>query len=397
MQSAAKQLTAFLDKQSDALRAAIQKRMPLDFVLSTFMTAVRAQPKLMQCSPSSLLGCILQSVQLDLRLDPTLGEAWMVPFQNKKTGRMESQFIPGYRGYIKRIYKVPNVAKVDAALVYEHDVFEYETGTKSFLRHVPNVFGDRGRVLGAYSVVVLDNGHTIANVMSVEKLDKIRSVSKAKGAGPWVEWLDEMRIKSTFTGLNKKIPNLTRELNDMMTLQDKAVAGQAQEIHIESIDTSTGELPAPAPIENAEEEQVSDDSKNEVAGFQDAIANAANTEELRKILSLVDSKLSEKKISAEQRNALLESIGKREDALSGKTTPAEKPKTDEPKKEEVVDLSTFDPKTEKLGFGKKFTEKTWEECPTDYLDWVSKNTNFDDTKRAKAKLVIESRANVNPA
>ena len=308
----------FLDSKSDALKSAIQKRIPLDFVLSTFMTAVRAQPRLMECSPSSLLGCILQAAQLDLSLLPTNGEAWMVPFNNKKTGRLESQFIVGYRGYIKRIYKVPNVAKVDAALVYENDIFEYEIGATGHFRHVPKVFGDRGKIIGGYSFVVFDNGQMVVNTMSIEKLEKIRSISKAKGAGPWLDWTSEMLLKSTFTGLNKKIPNLTREVNDMMTLQDKAVAGQAQEIDIDAIDMTTGELPPPAPI--AEEVKSNsgvdvESSKNEEAVFVDAIREAKSQDDLRKILSLIDGKLADKKISKEQRDMLFGFLGNREEEI----------------------------------------------------------------------------------
>lgn len=56
-------------------------------------------------------------------------------------------------------------------------------------------------------------------------------------------------------------------------------------------------------------------SKNEEAVFVDAIKEAKSQDDLRKILSLIDGKLADKKISQDQRNMLVGFMGNREEEI----------------------------------------------------------------------------------
>lgn len=92
------------------------KRAP-QFV-SSMITMVNANQQLQEAfcsSPVTVIQSALKAATFDLPIDPGLGFAYVVPFRNK--GRMEAQFILGYKGMIQLAlrtgaYKTLNVIDV---------------------------------------------------------------------------------------------------------------------------------------------------------------------------------------------------------------------------------------------------------------------------------------------
>src|SRR5262245_29341353 len=91
-----------LEKSRAQIALALPRHMSADRMLRVAMTSVQRNPLLLDCTPVSLVGAIIQSSQLGLEPDGELGEAYLIPYRNnKKGGQREVQFQTGYKGLLK--------------------------------------------------------------------------------------------------------------------------------------------------------------------------------------------------------------------------------------------------------------------------------------------------------
>ncbi len=168
------------------------------------LSALTSSPKLLQADPATLVQAMREAAMWDLEPDGI--DAVIVPYWSSKRGVYEADFQPTARGYVRVLYRTPQIRFVDADVVYENDVFEYEKGDRPRLRHVPAVFGDRGRRLGAYALVVLDSGFVRPIVLNEHQLAQRRARARDAEGGTWAEWPDEMARKTALRALMSLVP-----------------------------------------------------------------------------------------------------------------------------------------------------------------------------------------------
>lgn len=133
------------------------------------LSALNTTPKLMECTQMSFLAALMNAAQLGLEPNTPLGQAYLIPFQNK--GVMECQFQIGYKGLIDLSYRNPQMQMISAQTVYENDEFEYELGLNPRLEHHP-ALDNRGEVRLFYGFFKLVNGGFGFEVMSREAVDR---------------------------------------------------------------------------------------------------------------------------------------------------------------------------------------------------------------------------------
>lgn len=151
------------------------------------------------------------SAQLGLELG-MIGHAYLVPFNNKKTGRKEAQFIIGYRGMIDLARRSGNIESIKAEPVYANDFFKLTYGLDDKLDHVPwhcredQVQTESGTFRGAYAIAkFVQGGHAILYMPKAE-IDQHRARSKSGQSGPWVSDYVQMALKTVVRGLWKWLP-----------------------------------------------------------------------------------------------------------------------------------------------------------------------------------------------
>lgn len=170
------------------------------------LTAVSSNPKLGDCTPKSFIGALMNAAQLGLEPNTPLGQAYLIPFKNK--GVNECQFQIGYKGLIELAHRSGEFKNIEARVVYENDVFEYEYGLEPKLVHKP-VMKDRGDAIYYYAVYTLTNGGFGFEVMSKEDMDihKNRYSQSAKSSySPWATAYDEMAKKTVLKKVLKYAP-----------------------------------------------------------------------------------------------------------------------------------------------------------------------------------------------
>lgn len=170
------------------------------------LTALSSTPKLQQCTPQSFLGAMMTAAQLGVEPNTALGQAYLLPYDNRRKGVTECQFQLGYKGLIDLAYRSGEVSIIQAHEVYENDDFDYELGMEPRLRHIP-ARANRGKVICYYAMFKTKDGGYGFDVMSIEDVQAhAKKYSKAYGSGPWQTNFDEMAKKTVLKKVLKYAP-----------------------------------------------------------------------------------------------------------------------------------------------------------------------------------------------
>lgn len=170
------------------------------------LSAISVNPKLAQCTPPSFLGAMMTSAQLGLEVNTPLGQAYVLPYQNK--GVLEAQFQLGYKGLIDLAYRSGDVEVIQAHVVHKNDEFTCEYGLDPKLTHKP-ADTDRGDPVKVYAVFKTKSGGFGFEVMSMEEVrEHAAKHSKAYGSSysPWKTSFEEMAKKTVLKRVLKYAP-----------------------------------------------------------------------------------------------------------------------------------------------------------------------------------------------
>lgn len=82
----------YIEVMAPAIKAALPSVMTPERFTRITMSALSATPKLQTCTPQSFLGAMMTAAQLGLEPNTPLGQAYLIPFNNRKKGCTECQF-----------------------------------------------------------------------------------------------------------------------------------------------------------------------------------------------------------------------------------------------------------------------------------------------------------------
>lgn len=249
--------------REDDIVATLVPTIPRDRFLKIALQAITRSPSLLDCTPASFVLALRDAAELGLEPSGLMGSAYLVPYRNKKSGKMEAQLIPGYRGLIDLARRSGEVRTVEAHVVRERDEFSFGYGSDQYLHHVPylNMTGaeddegkplDAGEYVAAYAFARLASGEVQFDVMDVPELDKIRAQSKAADKGPWATHWAEMARKTPTRRLLKYLPLSVVALTRALELEDIA-EGQSEPERPEKSQARTA-LQAALKVETPDEE-----------------------------------------------------------------------------------------------------------------------------------------------
>lgn len=206
-------------------KAALPAHVPVEKFSRVAMTAIQSNPDLIEADRRSLFGACVKLAQDGLLPDGR--EAALVIFNTKAKGggwEKRVQAMPMIAGVLKKIRQSGEVAKVSAQVVYENDHFTVRYGFDEDVEHSPPPLNQsRGKPIGAYATAVLKDGSRLLEVMSLEEIEKVRAVSRAKESGPWVSWWSEMARKTVMRRLAKRLP-MSTDLEEQVFARDETLA-----------------------------------------------------------------------------------------------------------------------------------------------------------------------------
>jgi recombination protein RecT len=193
-------VTHEIDQRLALVRASAAAGISPDRLKLVALTVFTRTPSLMTCTPVSIARAIVEAGQLGLEPTGLLGGAYLVPRGGQAT------LLVGYKGLVILAMRSGLVRRVEARVVREKDVFEYEYGLEPRLVHKPSVDLNPGPYTAAYAVLFFRDGSTQFDVMSIAEIEAIRTRSSSPNAGPWVTDYAEMCKKTPLRRLMKLAP-----------------------------------------------------------------------------------------------------------------------------------------------------------------------------------------------
>lgn len=251
-----------LDVARVQLAEVLPAHMTVDRYVRVVAKAVIGNPKLMECTRTSLLSSVMEAAQLGLEPTGLLGSAYLVPYRvtvKAKNERgalvehkvMEAKLIPGYRGLIDLARRSGEIDAIQADVVRLRDVFDYEpTRQPNPVIHRPYIPDpslppeerDRGPIVGVYMVATLRGGFRQPEWMTAGEVDDVRKRSRAADDGPWVTDYPEMARKTVVRRGAKYLP-LTTEFRRALELDEEAERGaEPPTVSVSSVPRATALL-----------------------------------------------------------------------------------------------------------------------------------------------------------
>jgi recombination protein RecT len=223
-----------------------------DRLIRCMVTETQKTPALLDCTPASLFGGVIQAAQLGLAVGGPLGEAYFLPFGNSKKGVKEATLVIGYRGYVQLAHRSGMLRRLTPVVVREGDDFGFVRGTDQRLWHRP-ARGGEGAVTDYYVVAETVNGGTDFETFTRDEAiafrDRYSTVRNAppyvRDKSPWYDLagggFDSMALKTLIRRLAKRLP-LSPEMGTAAGLDDRADHGEPQDLG----DLVTAEVVEPA-------------------------------------------------------------------------------------------------------------------------------------------------------
>lgn len=185
--------------------------------------------KLQDCKPMSLIYAALKATALDLPLDPNLGFAYVIPYNNR-TGK-EAQFQIGYKGFIQLAlrscqFQGINVRDVRSGELIDEDMI---TGEVKIRRAAGR---ESLPVIGYVAFFSLTSGFSKMSYMTVEeikahagKYSKTFSSDKeyVRNTSKWVTDFDAMAKKTVLKLLLSKYAPMSVETLQLAVKTDQSV------------------------------------------------------------------------------------------------------------------------------------------------------------------------------
>lgn len=211
----------------------LSRSLPAHIKPATFqrnlLNAIMINPDLMKYSPGLLFREVSKAAALGLFLDPQLGEAYIIEAYNYKTKSKEPQLRIGYQGMIKLARQSGEVKHIYAHEVHANDYIDASLGADKSLVHKPNLFTDRGAIIGYYAVVKFSDGDFDFEPMDIAQIHSIRDrsdgwkayVEKKISSTPWATDESEMAKKTVIRRLTKRMPK-SPELANAIRIEDEA-------------------------------------------------------------------------------------------------------------------------------------------------------------------------------
>jgi recombination protein RecT len=218
----------------DQFAMVLPKHLTVDRFVRMALTAMLRTPKITECSPASVVKCLLDIAAWGIEADGR--RCHLIPFKTsfkKPDGSwgssLECTLILDWKGLAELAQRSGMIAKLHADLVCENDEFSYNLGEIDC--HRIDFRQPRGKPYAAYARAVTKDGAVYCAVMEAEEIFAVRNNSEGWKAfekqltksSPWdpanpnIE--GEMWKKTAFRRLAKWLP-LSPEFRDAIESDD---------------------------------------------------------------------------------------------------------------------------------------------------------------------------------
>ena len=196
-----KTFTKFIaqDGVKNGILAVLRSENALNRFVADITSVVSNNPALQACDYATIISGALVANSLKLSLSPSLGFAYLVPFQDKKNNRTTAVFVPGYKGYIQLAVRSGYYADIDVKEIKEGEYLgrDAKTGNPKFSFIEDDAEYEKRPTVGYMAFFEYLNGFKKVLYWSQEKMERHAdryspafSLSATSGRFPKVSYED---------------------------------------------------------------------------------------------------------------------------------------------------------------------------------------------------------------
>lgn len=226
------------DKFQNKIHEVLQDKNRAIKFTAALTSAVANQPALQECEATTILSSALLGESLNLSPSPQLGQYYIVPYKDKKRGRILGTFQLGYKGYVQLALRSGNYKKLNVLEVKEGELVSWNPLTEEIKINLIEDEVDRELrpTVGYYVSFEYLNGFSKAMYWTKDKMiSHAKKYSKAYASDTkngtsysfWTSNFDEMAKKTMLRQIISKWGIMSTEMNEAFT-SDNAVIGEGQ-------------------------------------------------------------------------------------------------------------------------------------------------------------------------
>lgn len=160
--------------------------MPADRLIQTVLISAERNPALLQCERQSLFMGAMTFAVLGLEVDGATGQAFLVPFNDRRNNRKVAQPIIGYKGYNSLGARAG--LTVSGSVVRGGDEFDYDEGSTAFVHHKRKLGGEKDRrIIAAWATACSTARPAIVKILSIDELIAVKAKSPRGSEPPWAD------------------------------------------------------------------------------------------------------------------------------------------------------------------------------------------------------------------
>lgn len=227
---------------------------------TTMLSILRDNDMLAKADSNSVMTAALKAVSLGLPIEPSLGFAYVVPFNNRKKRIVEAQFQLGYKGLIQLAMRSGQITRLNAGPIYEGQFNSFDEITEELDYIKGYKKSENEGIAGYFAYFRLSNGFEKRVYWTIDQVRdhaKRYSQSYKSGYGPWVDNFDAMarktvlkNILSTYAPLSTEMQEAISADNEDLDFSQSQKIKEAEPVDVDqqllddlmSVDTETGEI-----------------------------------------------------------------------------------------------------------------------------------------------------------
>lgn len=225
--------------------------------ISNIVASVQANPTLKECSNQSILSCALVAHSLNLSANPTLGQIYMIPFNNKQTGMKEAQIQLSYKSYIQLAIRSGYYKKINALAIKEGELIKYDPLNEEIEVKLIDDEEEREKtpIAGFYATFEYLNGFRKSIYWSNEKMlahadkysqsfnrktmeeilnGKIAEKDMWKYSSPWYSKYEDMGVKTVLKQLLSKYGILSIDMQEAIEKDQAIIKDDGTPIYVDN-------------------------------------------------------------------------------------------------------------------------------------------------------------------
>lgn len=252
-----------MEQLAPAIAKALPSHLNGDRMSRIVLTEFYKVPKLLNCTRESLVGAILQSSQLGLEIGSGMGQAYLIPFENKRKGTTEATFVVGYQGMIELARRSGQIKDIFANVVRASDHFICKRSLEKDILEHEEVYDANAPITHIYAVARFVNGGYAYECWPVEKviahaLKHSKQKWEGKLTGTWKDDFEGMGKKTVVRALFKYLPKSPELAKAIETDEQKLVKMDTDELELMPVYEDE-----PEAIETVENENTTESTKKD--------------------------------------------------------------------------------------------------------------------------------------